>query len=185
MIGVTVMRKDAHGQRTVLVMDENGEQLEQFYFNMNNIKSVQKWIEGFWSLNPLSEVLPKRTAFSDIDAHVEIDGHSLNLEFKRSLFKMNRGQTMKAVRQARFQRTTTFFIEGNTDQPGKLVIVGSTGIDGEIQISDLIPIDLDGLRDKISKWEKWARKNSLVKGNKTEEWEIVNDIIDVCFTVRD
>lgn len=178
------MRQDAHGKRTILVMDENGEQLEQFYFNMNNIRSVKHWIDGFWSLNPLSEALPKRNAFSDIDAHVEIDGHSLVLEFKRSLFKMNKGQTMKAVRQARFQRTTTFFIEGEQDEPKYMVIVASTDYDGEFHISELIPIDIDILRDYISRWEKWALENSLVKGNKTEEWAAVNEIIDRCHTVR-
>jgi hypothetical protein len=178
------MRQDAHGQRTILVMDENGEQLEQFYFNMNNIRSVKHWIDGFWSLNPLSEALPKRNAFSDIDAHVEIDGHSLVLEFKRSLFKMNKGQTMKAIRQAKFQRTSTFFIEGETDDPRYMIQVVSTGIDGEFGVSKLTKIDVESLRQRISQWEKWAVKNSLVKGKKTDEWEAVNEIIDRCYEVR-
>lgn len=178
------MRQDAHGQRTVLVMDENGEQLEQFYFTMNNIRSVKGWIDGFWSLNPLSEALPKKNAFSDIDAHVEIDGHSLVLEFKRSLFKMNKGQTMKAVRQARFQRTSTWFIEGDTDKPQYMIQVNSTGVDGEFEISELMKVDMEEIRRLISEWEWWARKNSLVKGNKTAEWESVNEIIDRCFEVR-
>jgi hypothetical protein len=166
-------------------MDEDGEQLEQFYFNMNNIRSVKNWIQGFWSLNPFSEALPKRNGFSDVDAHAEIDGHSLILEFKNSLFKMNKGQTMKALRQARFQRTSTWFIEGGTDNPKYMIQVNETGIEGEYEISELMKVDMDGIRDYIKQWEVWAKKHSLSKGNKTEEWEAVSEIIDRCFEVRE
>jgi hypothetical protein len=170
--------------RTIKVYDENGKQLESFKFNLDNIHNVQHYLNGFWSYEPFNEALTGRIKFSDVDGQVEANGHTLNLEFKNSLFSMNQGQAMKAVRQARFQKTSTFFIEGKQDEPRYLLKVNPTGMNGEFHVSDLIKADVNEIRQHITEWQKWTFKNSLVKGKRTEDWEAVKYIIDRCHEIR-
>lgn len=173
-----------HMKRLITVQDEEGKQLEQFYFDMPKIRNVGHWVDGFWSFEPLNEALTKRLSFTDRDAHVEVDGHSLMFEFKRSFFKSNDGQLMTAVRQAKFQRTSTWFIEGDRNNPKYMVMINETGVDGGFWVSDLLPIDKESLNDYIRKWELWARKYSLVKGMKKADWDAVQDIKDRFHEVR-
>lgn len=170
--------------RVIIIQDEQGKELERFKYNMPQIRSIEHWINGFWDFTPFNEALKGRIKFSDVDSQVEVDGHSLVFEFKASLFKMNRGQAMTAIRQARFQRTTTLLIEGGKDDPKNMVTVSETGVEGEFEISGIIPVDMEKIQKFIARWQKWALKNSMVKGNKNVEWEAVNDIMDSCFEVR-
>lgn len=170
-------RIDAQTDRTVIVQDELGKQLEKFSFDIRGMRSLKGMLQGLWSLNPFSQGLSGRNGFSDVDAHTEIDGHSLCLEFKQSLYTLNKGQVMKAVRQAKFQRTCTWFIEGETDKPTKIIQVNVGGTDGGVRVSEVEVTSIEDMRNRISRWESYARDNSLVKGNKTTEWNQVNEII--------
>ena len=170
-------REDLQGVREVTVKDSDGKILECFDFAMAGIRSVKGMIQGLWSLNPFSQALSGRNGFSDIDAHTEICGHSLTLEFKQSFQSLNQGQVLKAIRQAKFQHTTTFFIEGETDSPKKWFYIYSLG-GGEYLVSDVRSGDISTIKEAITAWEAKARKNSLVEyGGKTAEWQATNEII--------
>lgn len=170
-------RIDAKSDRTVTVTDDMGRQLEKFAFDMKGIRSVKGMLQGLWALNPFSQGLSGRNGFSDVDAHCEIDGWSLVLEFKQSMRSMNQGQVMKAIRQAKYQRTCTWFIEGETNKPTKILQVNGGTVEGEVQVTELAYTDIERLRTSIKRWEEWARSNSLVKGDKTAEWEQVNLVL--------
>jgi hypothetical protein len=173
-------RVDEHGERTVTVTNEFDKIVEKFKFNIVGMRSIKGMIQGLWSLNPFSAGLSGRNGFSDVDAHTEIDGRSLVLEFKQSLYVMNKGQVMKAIRQAKFQKTCTWFIEGETDKPTKIIQINETGLEGKVVISQVFDTNMESLIERIGRWEEWARNHSLVKGNKTEEWNQVNEVISRC-----
>lgn len=170
-------REDSQGLREVHVIGEDGTVLEQFKFAMRGIRSVKGLIQGLWSLNPFSASLSGRNGFSDVDAHTEICGHGLVLEFKQSFQSLNQGQVLKAIRQAKFQHTTTFFIEGETDSPKRWFYIYSLG-KGEYLVSDVRSGSYLEIDSAIKAWEEKARKNSLIEyGGKTAEWQATNDII--------
>jgi hypothetical protein len=177
-------REDVKGVRTVIVEDEGGSKLERFTFGLKGIRSIKGLLQGLWSLNPFSEGLSGNNGFSDVDAHTEIDGRSLILEFKQTLRGMNKGQLLKAIRQAKFQKTCTWFIEGETDTPVRMIQVNENGIEGEYGVSELSETSIEGLQTSIRNWEKWAKANSLVKGKKSEEWNKVTEIIHTCRTPK-
>lgn len=170
-------RIDEQLDRTVIVQDGIGKQLEKFQFDIRGMRSLKGMLQGLWSLNPFSQGLSGRNGFSDVDAHTEIDGWGLVLEFKQNLGGLNQGQVMKAIRQAKFQRTCTWFIQGETDKPVKVLQVNGGLVEGEVQVCDVLDTSIEDLRKRISNWESWARANSLVKGNKTEEWAQVSEVI--------
>ncbi len=176
--GNKVARIDANGEREIIVKDTEGTRLERFNLDLNGIRSIKGMLQGLWTLNPFSHGLSGRNGFSDVDAHTEIDGRGLVLEFKRSFRSLNKGQVLKAIRQAKFQKTCTWFIEGETDTPKRIFCVNETGVDGEFKVSEVEVTDLEKIQVRISKWEKWARQNSLVKGNKTGEWNATVNIIN-------
>ena len=165
-------------ERLVIVQGENNEVLERFRVKLNGIRSVKGLLQGLWTLAPFSKGLSGRNGFSDVDAHTEIDGRSLVLEFKQSFRGLNRGQVLKAIRMAKFQKTCTYFIEGNTDIPTRIFGVLETGVEGEYTVTDVYRTDIEDVQDRIRKWEKWSREHSLVKGNKTKEWEDTISIIN-------
>lgn len=170
-------REDAQGLREVTVIGEDSTVLERFKFSMKGIRSIKGLIQGLWSLNPFSEALSGRNGFSDVDGHTEICGHGLVLEFKQSFQSLNQGQVLKAIRQAKFQHTTTFFIEGETDSPKKWFYIYSLG-GGEYLVSDVRDGGISDIKEAITAWEAKARKNSLIEyGGKTAEWQATNDII--------
>lgn len=174
---IKMARIDAQGDRTVIVENEYGMMLEKFKFNMNGIRSLKGMFQGLWSLNPFSKALSGKNGFTDVDAHTEIDGHGLILEFKQSFQSLNKGQVMKAFRQAKYQKTCTWFIEGETDRPVRMVCINETGVEGEAQVTVVFDTDIDSIREDIEEWETWSRRHSMVKGNKAIEWADVNEFI--------
>lgn len=169
-------RIDVSDIRDVIVQDADGQVIERFKFGCKGIRSLKGMVQGLWSLNPFSEALSGMNGFSDVDAHTEIDGRGLVLEFKKSFKAMNKGQVMKAIRQAKFQKTCTWFIEGETDNPVRILCINETGVEGELIVREVEETDMDKLHARIKAWETWAKKHSLVKGNKTQEWNLVTDI---------
>lgn len=170
-------REDIHLEREVTVTSKDGIVLESFKFAIAGIRSVKGMIQGLWSLNPFSSALSGRNGFSDVDAHTEICGHGLVLEFKQSFRSLNQGQVLKAIRQAKFQHTTTFFIEGETDLPKRWFYIYALG-NGEYMVSDVREGGYLEIDSAIKSWEQRARKNSLIEyGGKTAEWNATNDII--------
>lgn len=176
-----MIKEFTEDERLVIVHDGNNEVLERFRVKLNGIRSVKGMLQGLWTLAPFSKGLSGRNGFSDVDAHVEIDGRSLILEFKQSFRGLNRGQVLKAIRQAKFQKTSTIFIEGDTDQPVRMFAILETGVEGRYHATDVCRTDLEDMQDRIRSWEKWAREHSLVKGHKTEEW---NDTLIIMNNAR-
>lgn len=169
-------RIDVNGIRNVIVQDPEGKVIERFSFGCTAIRSIKGMMQGLWSLNPFSEALSGMNGFADVDGHTELEGRSLVLEFKQSFKAMSKGQLMKAIRQAKFQKTCTWFIEGQTDNPVRIFCINETGVEGEVKLSEVEETDIERVRERIKNWEKWVKQNSLVKGNKTEDWNIVSSI---------
>ena len=174
-------RIDANEVRDVIVQDSEGKVLERFKFGCTGIRTLKGMMQGLWSLNPFSVGLSGRNGFSDTDGHTEIDGRGLALEFKQSFKAMSKGQVMKAIRQAKFQKTCTWFIEGQTDSPVRIFCINETGVEGELRVVEVVATDIEDIQVRIKAWEKWAKQNSLVKGNKTEEWDKVNEIVKMFY----
>lgn len=173
-------REDLNTIRNVIVQDEEGTVIERFNFGCKGIRSLKGLMQGLWSLNPFSEALSGMNGFADVDGHCEIDGRGLALEFKKSFKGMTKGQMMKAIRQAKFQKTCTWFIEGDTDNPKRIFCINETGVEGSLRVTTIEDTDLEKLQARIKLWEQWAKKNSLVKGNKTEEWNLVSEMFKMC-----
>jgi hypothetical protein len=167
-------RSVEHGLRTVSVTNEEGKVLESGEIDLTAIKGVLGFLRGQWSLQPFGEGLSGRNGFGDVDAHTEIDGRGLVLEFKASFSRLTKGQVMKAIRQAKFQKTCTFFIEGETNEPKRIVCVNETGTEGEYRQTEVSATNMEDLIKRISEWERFAKDHSLVKGKKTGEWQEVN-----------
>lgn len=174
-------REEANSIRNVVVSDAEGTVLEKFKFGCTGIRSLKGMVQGLWSLNPFSVGLSGRNGFSDVDGHTEIDGRGLVLEFKQSFKAMSKGQVMKAIRQAKFQKTCTWFIEGQTDSPVRIFCINETGVEGELRVVEVVATNIEDVQVRIKSWEAWSKKHSLVKGNKTEEWDKVNEIVKMFY----
>jgi hypothetical protein len=156
-----------HDTRVVTVTDQ-GKQKEKFYLGLPNIKRLKGYLQGFWNFNVYDECFPAKNSLSDVDASIELFGHTLHVEFKESKYALNRGQILKAVRQAKYANITTIFIFGKKDQPVEYLLFAPDNIEG----SGFVPCDTDSLKEVFVQWSTAAESKNLVK-NRTEEWNIV------------
>lgn len=168
-------RVTEHKQTRTVTVQLGEEVVEQFSFDLPYIRTLKGFLQGTWSLGEFGESMTGKNGFGDVDASTEIDGHTLILEFKQSFNKVDNGQVMKAIRQAKYGRTSTWFIEGDTNQPKRLYKVESTGTEGEFKMNGVLDVDMQTVCKHIADWEQWARRNSLTV-NKLKEWAEVREI---------
>lgn len=154
-----------------------GKILEDCHFDIDlkTIRSIKGFMKGVWSNEYINDAISGLNSFSDVDAHVERYGRSLFLEFKQSTESMNRGQVLKAIRQAKYQKTCTWFVFGETNNASQILKIDETGVEGEFKSSELLDIDMEELRKMISEWELFARRRKLIN---SPEFHEVYDVME-------
>ena len=153
---------------TVIVM-KDGVQVERFTVNLPCIRSLKGFLSGTWDLSLFKEAFPLRNRLSDVDGSIELNGHTLVLEFKQSNRAMTSGQVMKAIRQAKHSNICTLFIFGKTNNP-----VGYKLFTPNQLTPSYVEADLSKIINVMKQWVAYTEKNTLAE-NKTEEWNLVRE----------
>ena len=163
--------------KLLMVMDRETHKMnEKFIANYPNIRSLQGFLKGQWDLSLFDECFKGSNRLGDVDASIELNGHTLLVEFKESTRSMTKGQTLKAIRQAKYSNIVTIFVFGSRNNPeGFLQITPSPNENGYISCG-YIEGDIDRVREQISEWAKHTEENVLVS-SKTEEWKEVGKVL--------
>lgn len=154
-------------ENTVVTVTKGGEEKERFIVNLPNVKSLKGFLKGFWNFSVYESAFPGRSKIADVDGSIELNGHTLHLEFKESKYTMNRGQVLKAIRQAKYSNITTIFVIGKTDQPTEYLLFGPDQIEG----SGYKECSQEILFKLLQDWAAWTKENNLVE-NRTAEWNL-------------
>lgn len=163
--------------KIVMVMDRESHNMsEKFYANYPNIRTLKGFLKGEWNLAIFDKCFKGKNRLGDVDASIEMNGHTLLIEFKRAKNGMNKGQVLKAIRQAKYSNIVTMFIFGERDNPeAYLKIEPDAESEKGFKSSGYIETDYDTVIDVITDWSRNTEANSLVK-SKTDEWNEVNNI---------
>jgi hypothetical protein len=154
-------------ENVVVSVVKGGEVKEKFMVNLPNIRNLQGFLKGEWDLSLFDSAFPKRNRLGDVDGSVEINGYTLHVEFKASKYSMNRGQVLKAVRQAKYSNITSLFVFGKTNAPEEYLLFTPDNLQ-----PDYVPCDVDSLVQVMKQWSDWTNENNLVE-QRTTEWELV------------
>lgn len=167
----------ALNNKIVMVIDQETKKTnEKFYANYPNIRTLQGFLKGEWDLSIFDECFKGRNRLGDVDASIELNGHTLLIEFKRARNGMNKGQVLKAIRQAKYSNIVTMFIFGTRDLPeAYLKIEPDADSEKGYKNSGYIKAELDEVRDVIKDWSRYTEANNLVE-SKTAEWQEVSAI---------
>lgn len=100
--------------------------------------------------------------FGDLDMVNQTNGHMLNIEFKGNMHKLlkNVGQLKQAVNMAHTSKFTTFFVEGNSDNPKRIFTVSHFDDLNNYTVRELNGID--GLNDLIRQWKALATEEPAI-----------------------
>jgi hypothetical protein len=104
----------------IVTVTKDGVNLEKFQANYPNIRTLKGFLNGQWNLEPFDECFKGANRLGDVDASLEMSGHTLLVEFKGAKGGMNKGQVLKAIRQAKYTKLVTFFVFGKKDIIGYL-----------------------------------------------------------------
>lgn len=164
--------------KLVTVMDlDSLKHTEKFIANYPNLNSLRGFLAGQWDLSPFDHCFKGRNRLGDVDASIELGGHTLLIEFKGSRNGMNKGQVLKAIRQAKYSGISTFFIFGKRNEPeAYLTINPADHLPKGYESSGYIAGDMDKVCEVIKVWADHAEANSFVT-SKTEEWKEVTDVL--------
>ena len=105
----------------------------------------------------LSDCLPGRIAFTDIDAITEINGNLLLLEWKDHT-ELTRGQRILFERLTLLCPAAVLVVEGDAEQM-TVVSIRTVWRGG---VSQPEAANLDRLRQEIQAWAQWAMANSAL-----------------------
>ncbi|MED3976060.1 hypothetical protein P4639_21940 [Priestia megaterium] len=151
-----------------IILDKELNMRQQF--PLNSMQEVRDF-EIFWrderDIAKLKDILDGKKRFTDIDACSEINGYIVNLEFKNGISDIQSAiaQLVKAVREAMYNSTFTFFAisSGDVDDIEFIVPVSPFTIE---KIRNDNPEDLQWLIQKSNK----EHFSNIVKG--LEEWTL-------------
>lgn len=164
-------------ENVVVEVSRGGKRLEKFVANYPNLRSLKGFLAGEWNLALFDKCFKGNNRLGDIDASIELNGHTLLIEFKNGKNGMNRGQLLKAIRQAKHSNITTIFVFGKQDTPeGYLKIEPDAEQPKAFKNSGYMLASMDGLTDQFTRWAMKAEANNLVE-SKTAEWTEVNAIL--------
>lgn len=156
---------------------ESGKRLERFYDNLPNVRSLKGFMAGQWDLSKYDNCFSKRNRLGDVDASIEQNGHTLLIEFKRAKNGMNKGQVLKAIRQAKYSNIVTMFVFGNKDNPEEVIIIKpDSESEKGFNTSGVVECNIDTFNDMLKDWSRYTEANNLVK-DRTAEWNEVTKII--------
>jgi hypothetical protein len=155
-------------ENAVITVHVGGKQKEKFMINLPNIRNLKGFLKGEWDLQLFDKCFPKKNRLADLDGSIELNGHTLHVEFKASRYANTEGQKLKAYRQAVNSNVTTIFVFGDTNNPvGYLKVSPQNPAEPEYK-----ECGLDGIIEVFSEWSKYTAENNLVK-DKTAEWNLI------------
>jgi hypothetical protein len=152
---------------TVTVTDAKGKQLYKRDFVTGIIRDfgnyIRTLIEGAVMFDQYED------GFTDFDMVQERNGHLLNIEFKGDFKKLLEGgsQLVTAVNLATTSKVTTFFVEGDSDNPKRIFTVSHLL---QLNKPEIVELDgIDGLNEYIRLWRKQAEVAPPLRNrNRTE-----------------
>ncbi|MDR7207581.1 hypothetical protein [Priestia megaterium] len=146
------------GHRRIKVWEDNGDVKETEVY-LPNIRDIVGFLNGTWDLKMYDDCFDGKNKMGDVDASIELFGHTLLLEFKRDRTALTAGQIVKAIRQARHSNITTIFVFGDTNRPHEYLRFSPNCLDG----TGFIKTDIIGLSKVLRSWHNYAKKNALTK----------------------
>lgn len=155
------------GHRRIKVYEDNGNVNESDVF-LPNIKDIIGFLNGTWNFTMYDDCFEGKNKLGDVDASIELYGHTLVLEFKRDRTALTGGQIVKAVRQAKHSNITTLFVFGDTNRPVEYLRISPNKLEG----TGFIKCDVIGLSKVLKSWNNYARKNSLTGNDDGADWRI-------------
>jgi hypothetical protein len=159
--------------RTVKVY-QNGLLIEQTEVDLPAVRSIAGFLNGEWNLDIYADCFDGNNRLGDIDASIEIGGHLLLIEFKRDKTALNKGQILKAIRTAKYCKTTTVFVFGETNEPKELIAFTEENPYGE----GFQKTSVEDLKRRLRNWYKRAIYKSRVSDEDLKaEWEAVDKIM--------
>lgn len=154
------------GHRRIKVTEDNGRVEETDLF-LPNIKSVIGFLNGTWDFTMYDSCFDGKNKLGDVDASIEMYGHTLLIEFKRDRSALTTGQIVKAIRQAKHSKATTVFVFGDTNRPTEYLLFSPANLQG----SGFKKCDTISLGKVFKTWNDWAKKNSLLTQDDSD-WTI-------------
>ncbi|HDR8302789.1 TPA: hypothetical protein QC153_002149 [Bacillus cereus] len=138
-----------------VTVEEHGK-IKQFNLRLPHIRNIEMFLKGEWDLSVYDECFKGRNALGDVDGSIELQGWTLNVEFKVSRFSLNKGQLVKAIRQAEHSEITTIFVFGETNKPTGYLMFTPDMLEG----SGVIECDEEGIKKVFKEWGEKAYANS-------------------------
>ncbi len=161
----------------IVTVTIEGKNKEKFYANYPNIRTLQGFLKGQWDLSLFDSSFKGRNRLGDVDASIELNGHTLLVEFKGAKNGMNKGQVLKAIRQAKNSNIVTIFVFGARNVPsGYLKIAPDAEGEKGFTSSGYQDASLEEINELFSDWSRYTEANNLVE-SKTEEWNEVTAIL--------
>lgn len=164
----------------VITVTKDGKNVEKFVADYPNIRTLKGFLNGEWNLALFDNCFKGRNRLGDVDGTIELNGHTLVVEFKGAVNGMNRGQVMKAVRQAKNSNITTIFVFGKRNVPEAYLSVLPFDNEKGYVCSGLVEADLKRVQEQFKTWADWTEQNVLVE-SKTAEWEGVSEIMEMLY----
>ena len=163
-------------ENAMVFVFQKGKKTEHFIANLPQIRTLKGLVSSVVNFEIYNHLFKKNNKLSDVDGSMEQNGHTLHFEFKGARNGMNRGQVLKAIRQAKFSNITTLFIFGKPETPeGYAIIKPCRNKDGFDWV-EYTETDYNGLCNVISQWVEYTEKNNLVK-NRTAEWNATTNFL--------
>jgi len=138
-----------------ITLEEHGK-IKQFDVRLPHIRNIEMFLKGSWDLSPYDVCFKGRNALGDVDGSIELQGWTLNVEFKVSRFSLNKGQLVKAIRQAEHSDITTIFVFGETNKPTEYLVISPDNLEG----GGFIECDVESLKKVFKEWGDKAYANS-------------------------
>ncbi|MEW4131897.1 hypothetical protein [Bacillus thuringiensis] len=143
-----------------VTLEEHGK-IKKFDVQLPHIRNLENFLKGEWDLSVYDDCFKGRNALGDVDGSIELQGWTLNIEFKVSSFSLNKGQLVKAYRQAEHSDITTIFVFGETNKPTSYLIFSPDCLEG----SGIIECDTESLKKVFKEWGDKAYKNSKLSSD--------------------
>lgn len=150
---------------------------EKFVANYPNLNSLRGFLNGNWNFAAFNDCFKGRNRLGDVDASIELNGHTLVIEFKGSKNGMNKGQVLKAIRQAKYSAITTIFIFGKRDEPeAYLSLTPDAAEPAGYKSTGYVEAGFEEVCEVLKAWGDFVEANNLVT-SKTEEWNGVTEVL--------
>jgi hypothetical protein len=165
----------------VVSVTKDGKTVEKFMADYPNIRTLRGFLAGQWNLAPFDNCFKGRNRLGDVDASIELNGHTLLIEFKGAKNGMNKGQVLKAIRQAKYSNITTMFVFGKRDTPeAHLTIEPDADAPKGYTCSGYVEADFKAVCEQFTLWANKTEENILVE-SKSDEWNEVSEILGALY----